>query len=182
MSDAREFDDVVRDKIEDLKQIARAVLRREARALAAPSDVIQSALLSVLDHAALQQIALAEVDEEGHPALWPLLVSYVERHCRKWNKRWQRQVQRMGRKVPLDAGDESRRPIDPAARGPSPEEETEIKDALEALDRKLTPRQRQVAALSAEGMSLEQIAAKLGCSESTVSNEKKAIRTLLAVG
>jgi DNA-directed RNA polymerase specialized sigma24 family protein len=126
----------------------------------------------------VHQIPLMDVDEEGYPALWPLLLKYIERHCNKWNK-YYRAKKRQGKEVALGTHGESQPAVDPAAAGPSPAEEAEFAEAWEVLEQRLAPRQYQVATLAAQGRTLEQIARELGCSETTVSNDKKAIRSVL---
>jgi hypothetical protein len=92
---------------EELKRLARSLLRRKARAFPGESAVAQSALLSLLADASFHQIPLTDVDEEGYPALWPLLLKYIERHCNKWNK-YYRAKKRQGKEVPLAAHGGSR--------------------------------------------------------------------------
>ena len=127
--------------------------------------------------AALQQIPLQEVDEEGLPMLWPMLLKYIERHCEKW-KKYYRAKKRKGAEVGLASPNRAGGVFDVADHRSGDDEET-VGKALAELYGKLTPRQRRVADLSAEGRTLEEIAAEVGCSESLVSLEKKAIRVLL---
>jgi DNA-binding CsgD family transcriptional regulator len=119
----------------------------------------------------VQDIPLHDVDESGYPMVWPLLLKYLERHCEKW-KKYYRAAKRSGAEVPLTCGDP------PDHRTSSGDEET-VGEALAALYQRLTPRQRRVADLSAQGRTLAETAAELGCSESLVSLEKKAIRRML---
>jgi hypothetical protein len=62
---------------DELKNLARSLLRRKARAFPGESAVAQSALLSMLAEVPVHQIPLTDVDEEGYPALWPLLLKYI---------------------------------------------------------------------------------------------------------
>jgi hypothetical protein len=163
---------------EELKGLARSLLRRKARAFPGESAVAHSALLSLLADVTFHQIPLTDVDEEGYPALWPLLLKYIERHCNKWNK-YYRAKKRQGKEVALGTHGESQPAVDPADAGPSPAEEAEFAEAWEVLEQRLAPRQYQVATLAAQGRTLEEIARALGCSETTVSNDKKAIRSVL---
>lgn len=153
---------------DELKQHARRALGYRARLFPGESHVAQSALFSLFADAAAAEVPLGEVDAEGYPMLWPLLLRYIERHGEKW-KKYYRAKKRKATTVPLEVG------IDPA----SPPPETDLTEALEELNRRLTPRQQQVAALSAQGRTLEQIAAELDISESLVSLEKKRIRGAL---
>ncbi|MBY0228149.1 MAG: LuxR C-terminal-related transcriptional regulator [Gemmataceae bacterium] len=154
---------------DELKRHARSALSHRARQFPGDSHVAQSALFSLFADAAVARLPFGEVDAQGYPMLWPLLLRYIERHCEKW-KKYHRAKKRQGTNVPLDAG------IDP----PDPRSADEdIGEALAELHRRLTPRQQQVAALSAEGRTLEEIARELDCSESLVSLEKKKIRAAL---
>jgi hypothetical protein len=193
MADTPALDDVLRSALrgldndvvrvfysyfEELKQLARSLLRRKARAVPGESAVAQSALLSMLADVSVSQMPLADVDEEGYPALWPLLLKYMERHCNKWNK-YYRAKKRQGTEVSLGAPGGSQPALDPAEPRPSPAEEAEFADVWDMLESKLKPRQREVATLAAQGRTLEEIALALKCSETTVSNDKKAIRSVL---
>jgi DNA-binding CsgD family transcriptional regulator len=163
---------------DELKGHVRRYLGRKARKSPGESAVAQSALLSLFCDVTLAQVPLADVDEHGYPALWPLLLKYIERHCNKWNK-YYRARKRKAAEVPLAAADSGGPGIDPPDhRGPADDEEA-VGAALEALHANLTPRQRRVADLTAGGRTLEEIAQELNCSQSLVSMEKKAIRRLL---
>jgi DNA-binding CsgD family transcriptional regulator len=174
---SRVKDDDVRlffDYFEELKLQVGKYLRGKARIFPGDSAVAESALFSLFCNATLAGLSLAEVDEEGYPALWPLLLLYIERHCNKWNK-YYRAKKRQAIEVPLIAD----RAIDPPDYRAPNDDEAAVGAALEALYVRLTPRQRCVADLTVAGKTLEQIAQDLGCSESLVSLEKKAIRRLL---
>jgi DNA-binding CsgD family transcriptional regulator len=163
---------------DELKDRVRRHLRHKARSMPGESAVAQSALFSMICDVTLAQIPLSDVDQDGHPALWRLLLKYIERHCNKWNK-YYRAMKHKVIEVPLAAGDSDGPGIDPPdRRGPAGDEEA-VGAALEALHTMLTPRQRRVADLTAANRTLEEIAGELGCSESLVSMEKKAIRKLL---
>jgi hypothetical protein len=155
---------------DELKGHVRRYLSGKARCCPGESHIAQSALFSLFCDLAVQQVPLADEDEHGYPMLWPLLLKYIERHCEKW-KKYYRARKRRGTEVPLGID----RPDHRAAAG---DEET-VGATLAALYDRLTPRQRQVADLSAQGRTLAEIAAELGCSESLVSLEKKAIRRIL---
>jgi transcriptional regulator len=162
---------------DELKEHVRKHLSGKARQFPGESQVAQSALFSLFCDLALQQIPLSDVDEYGYPMLWPLLLKYIERHCEKW-KKYYRAKKRQGTEVPLSTDSSGVGINPPDHRAPADDEET-IGTALAALHAKLTPRQRRVADLTAQGRTLAEIAAELGCSQSLVSLEKKAIRSLL---
>jgi hypothetical protein len=161
---------------DELKRHVRTYLRGKARLFPGESHVAQSALFSLFCDVAVHQVPLQDVDEHGYPMLWPLLLKYVERHCEKWRK-YYRAKKRRGPEASL-SGDADRLGIDPPDHRAG-NDEAEVGAALEALYARLTPRQRRVADLSAQGRTLTEIAAEIGCSESLVSLEKKAIRVLL---
>jgi DNA-binding CsgD family transcriptional regulator len=176
---ARVDDDDVRlfyAYFEELKKHARSALGHRARVFPGESHVAQSALFSMFADAASVGVPFGDVDEHGYPMLWPLLLRYIERHCEKW-KKYYRAKKRSGTAVPLhgDAG----LAIDPADHRT---DDAGLEEALAELHRRLTPRQQQIAALSAEGRTLEEIAREVGCSESLVSLEKKKIRAALEAG
>lgn len=167
------------DYFDELKRHVRKYLRRKARQFPGDSAVAQSAFFSLLCDVAPQKIPLADVDEYGYPALWPLLLKYIERHCEKWNK-YYRAKKRKGVEVPLGGTDSGGPGIDPPDERDSPGEEESLSAALETLNAKLTERQRRVADLSAAHRTLQEIASELQCSQSLVSQEKKKIRSLLS--
>jgi DNA-binding CsgD family transcriptional regulator len=166
------------DYFDELKEHVRKHLGHKARTLPGESAVTQSALFSLLCDVTLQGIPLSDVDERGYPALWPLLLKYIERHCNKWNKYYRAEKRRRS-EVPLAVGDDAEGAVNPPDHVASPADEAIFHEMLEALDAKLTPRQRRIAELTAGGHTLEQIAADLGYSEALISIEKKAIRKLL---
>jgi hypothetical protein len=163
---------------DELKGQVRKYLGRKAQTMPGESAVAHSALFSLFCNATLARLSLSEVDEYGYPALWPLLLTYVERHCNKWNK-YYRAKKRKGVEVSLSSDDSSGRGIDPPDHRSAADDEEMVGATLESLYGRLTPRQRRVADLTAIGHTLEEIATALDCSESLVSKEKKAIRVLL---
>lgn len=190
MADAPALDDMLRnafsrvededvqlfyDYFEELKRHVRRYLSGKAKLCPGESHVAQSALFSMFCDVSVQRVPLQDVDEHGYPMLWPLLLKYVERHCDKW-KKYYRAKKRQGGEVSLARADVDRPDFDPADHRAPADDEEAVGAALAALYEKLTPRQRQVADLSAQGRTLEEIATALGCSESLVSMEKKTIR------
>jgi DNA-binding CsgD family transcriptional regulator len=177
-------DDDVRlfyDYFEELKRHVRRYLSGKARLFPGESHVAQSALFSMFCDLSVQQVPLQDVDEHGYPMLWPLLLKYIERHCDKW-KKYYRAQKRQGTEVSLAPASAERTGFDPADHRAPADDEEALGAALTELYQKLTPRQRQIADLSAQGRTLEEIATELRCSESLVSLEKKAIRKVLETG
>src|SRR6266704_2877308 len=93
MADTPPFDDVLRqalrrldnddvrlfyEYLEDLKRRAARSLSGKARMMPGASAVAASALLSLLCDLAVLDIPLSDVDDQGRPAVWPLLLKYVE--------------------------------------------------------------------------------------------------------
>jgi DNA-directed RNA polymerase specialized sigma24 family protein len=86
-------------------------------------------------------------------------------------QKYYRAKKRCAAAVPLEG-------IDPGDR----REEAEVGKALVELVEKLTPRQQRVVNLQVKGLTPAEIAADLGCSESLVYMEQKAVRSLLQTG
>jgi RNA polymerase sigma factor (sigma-70 family) len=166
------------DYFEDLKRQARRHLGRMAAAMPGSSAVAQSALLSLFCDLALQQIPLSDVDEHGYPMLWPLVLKYVERHCDKWNKYYLAK-KRKGAEVSLGAGGADGGGLDPADHREAAEDEAKFVAACEALSDRLSAEERTVLEGRLRDETLEQIADRIGRSESTVSNRLSRIRAVL---
>jgi hypothetical protein len=185
MSDTPPFDDTLRDALagldhddvrlfydyfEELKSQVRRYLSGKARTLPGTSAVAQSALLSLFCDLAIQKVPLADVDEHGYPMVWPLLLKYVERHCNKWNA-YYRARKRQGAQTTLAA--------DPADHRAAPGEEPEFVAACEGLYAQLSLEEQSVLEGRLADESLEQIAQRIGRSQSTVANRLKRIRAVL---
>jgi RNA polymerase sigma factor (sigma-70 family) len=193
MADTPPFDDVLRQALqgldnedvrlfyeyfEDLKRRAARSLGSKARVMPGASAVVASALLSLLCDLAVLQIPLNDVDDQGRPALWPLLLNYVERHCDKWNK-WHQAKMRQGIEVSLHAAADAARTIDPEDyRAPVGDEER-FAAALEQLCERLSDEERRVLEARLAGKSLPEIALLIERSENTVSNRLARIREVL---
>jgi len=163
---------------EDLKQQARRCLGHKARTMPGDSALVQSALLSLFCDLALQQIPLSDVDEHGYPMLWPLLLRYVERHCDKWNKYYLAK-KRLGVEVSLGAtGSDEADGFEPADPH-DPTDERAFEAACLALSTRLSEEEQAVLQGRLRDETLEQIATRVGRSESTVSNRLNRIRTVL---
>src|SRR4051812_45387045 len=83
---------------DELKQHVRRHLSGKARMHPGETNIAQSALFSLFSDLSAQQIPLSDVDEDGYPMLWPLLLKYLERHCEKW-KKYYRARKRSGTEV-----------------------------------------------------------------------------------
>jgi DNA-directed RNA polymerase specialized sigma24 family protein len=142
------------------------------------SAVAASALLSFLCDLAVLNIPLNDVDDQGRPALWPLLLKYVERHSDKWNK-WHNTAGRKGFEVSLHGAVDGGHTIDPQDyRAPAGDEEA-FEAALERLCERLSDEERRVLEARLAGKSLAEIALLIERSENTVSNRLAHIREVL---
>jgi hypothetical protein len=155
---------------EELKGQVRKHLGGKARTMPGSSAVAQSALLSLFADLALQKIPLSETDEYGYPMLWPLLLEYVERHCNKW-KAYYRAKKRRRTETSLA--------VEPEDHRAAPGEESEFVASCEALYTLLSAEEQAVLEARLRDETLEQIAARIGRSESTVSNRLARIRAVL---
>jgi hypothetical protein len=162
---------------EDLKRKAARGLKGKAGVMPGASAVAASALLSLLCDLAVLDIPLNDVDDQGRPALWPLLLKYVERHCDKWNK-WHQAKMRQGAELSLHGADGGRT-IDPQDyRAPAGDEEA-FAAALERLCERLSEEERRVLEARLGGKSLAEIALLIERSENTVTNRLTRIREVL---
>jgi DNA-binding CsgD family transcriptional regulator len=193
MADTPPFEDVLRQALrgldneevhlfyeyfEDLKRRAARGLTGKGRVVPGASAVAASALLSLLCDLAVLDIPLSDVDDQGRPAVWPLLLKYVERHCDKWNK-WHQAKMRRGIEVSLHGAADGGRTIDPEDyRAPAGDEER-FAAALERLCERLSDEERRVLEARLAGKSLAEIARLIERSENTVSNRLARIREVL---
>jgi DNA-directed RNA polymerase specialized sigma24 family protein len=159
---------------EELKQHVRCHLGRKARVVPGDSAIVQSALLSMLCDVA-QKIPLGDVDEYGYPALWPLLLRYLERHCNKWNA-WYKAQKRDGHQVSLgQAGGDEATALELADSGSDEVSEARVGAICEELVQQLTEEERVVFDRWCQGHTLAGTAAELNCSESKVSYVRERI-------
>jgi RNA polymerase sigma factor (sigma-70 family) len=142
------------------------------------SAVAASALPSLLCDLAVLKVPLNDVDDRGRPALWPLLLKYVERHCVKWNKRNKAKM-RKGVEEPLHGAAGGGRTIDPEDYRAPGDDEERFAAALERLYERLSDEERQVLEARLAGKSLAEIAVLIERSENTVSNRLASIREVL---
>jgi hypothetical protein len=153
---------------EELKQHVRRYLGRKAKIYSGDWPMAQSALLSLFCDATLDGLSLAAVDEEGYPALWPLLLTNIEQHCNIW-KKYYRAKKRIAVEVSLGAGDSGSSAIDPRDHRALSDKKKAVGSVLKALHGERSARQRRVDDLTAERRTPEQIAKELDYSESLVS-------------
>jgi hypothetical protein len=185
MSDVPSFDNVLRDALagldhddvrifytyfDELKAHVRKYLGSKAKVMPGSSAVAHSALLSLFCDLVIQDLPLSDVDEHGYPMLWPLLLKYVERHCDKWNA-YYRAKKRKATQTSLT--------VEPADQRAAGDDESAFAAACEELSARLSDEERVVLEARLRDETLEQIAERIGRSESTVTNRLNRIRSLL---
>src|SRR5262245_10729699 len=193
MADTPPFDEVLQQALQGLdkedvrlsyescvalKRWAAQALSGKARRFPGASGVAASALLSLLCDLAVLKVPLSDVDDQGRPAVWPLLLQYVERHCDKWNK-WHQAKMRRGAEVSLHGAADAGRTIDPEDYRAPADDEGEFAAALERLCAQLSEEERRVLEARLAGKSLAEIALLIERSENTVSNRLAHIREVL---
>lgn len=165
------------DYFEVLKAKVGSQLANKVKVGVGESAVLQSALLSMFEDIGNLNIPLGECDDTGRPMHWPLLLSYIERHCDKWNKYYQ--TKKRGGKVVSFSGSNDAQGIDPADPKGIFVDEAQVNEACDQLFRHLSAQERTVFEHWVEGKSLAESAEKLDCSEAKVSYVRKRIRDLL---
>jgi DNA-directed RNA polymerase specialized sigma24 family protein len=167
---------------DDLKSQARRSLGRKAKIMPGDSAIVQSALLSMLADLALQQVPLSDVDDEGQPALWPLLLRYIERHCDRWNKYYLAMKRRAGEvslQATVEGPEGASRGIDLPDHRALAGGEPDLAEILGDLWQEFSSEEQQVLERRLRDETLEEIATGIGRAESTVSNRLQRIRSLL---
>jgi hypothetical protein len=193
MADTPPFDDVLQQALRgldnedvrlfyeyfgELRELAARSLRGKARVMPGASAAAASALMSLLCDLAVLQIPLDDVDDQGRPALWPLLLKYVERHCDKWNK-WHQAKMRQGVEVSLHGAGDGGLTIDPGDYRAPADDEERFAAALEALCSRLSEEERRVLEGRLAGKTLAEIALLIERSENTVSYRLARIREVI---
>ena len=158
---------------EALKSKVKAKATARVKSALGESAIVQSAIFSMFEDVRELGIPMDDRDELGRPMLWPLLLRYLERHCDKWNKYYNR---RKEQSLGTIGGD---RDFDPADSGADAFDEGQIERVCETLTGKLTAEEREIFQLWVAGQSLEQTSQALSCSEAKVSYLRKRIRDLL---
>jgi hypothetical protein len=90
---------------DQLRSRVRSKLIAKARASVGESAVLHSALLSMFVDVSSLKIPLNELDSDGRPMLWPLLLKYIERHCNKWNSYYR--AKKIKQEFPIGPGTDS---------------------------------------------------------------------------
>jgi RNA polymerase sigma-70 factor (ECF subfamily) len=149
--------------------LARSRLDARVRQKVDPEDVMQSALKSFFVRHADGQLDLEDWD-----GLWSMLVVITLRKC-AWQGRYFRRDRRdVQREVGSDAA--ARTLVESLRREPTPEEAALLTETVERLMRDLDGRDRDILALSLQGMTAPEVSAELGYAERTVRRVREYIR------
>lgn len=182
MAQRREEGEAVRVLYHYFERLKRAVGRQlagKAKAKVDVSGVVQSALFSLVQDARFAGVPLSDVDADGQPMLWPLLLRYLERHCDKWNKFWTAK-KRAGGEVPVGpASDDGPAGADPADPRDTDWDDDRLEAACQALEQSLTTEEAGVFQDMVAQKTLDESARRAGCSQAKVSYLRKRIRDLL---
>lgn len=158
---------------DQLRNRVRSKLIVKARTAVGESAILHSALLSMFVDVKTLRIPLTELDSDGRPMLWPLLLKYIERHCNKWNSYYR--ATKVKQEFPIGPGTDSVAGYDPAAREAGIDEE-EVLDICERLNANLAEDERAAFEDWVQGKTIEESAKRIGCSESKISYLRKRVR------
>lgn len=158
---------------ERLKGFARRQLQGKARDKVGASDIVQSALFSMVRDIEAANVPLLDLDQEGQPLLMPLLFRYLDRHCDKWNKHFQT-LKRGGAEVPLG----NSQIAEPATSDDL--FDRQLLEQIETFSRDLTEQEQRVFACWMDQQTLSETSRITGLSETRISALRKLIRERLA--
>lgn len=158
---------------DQLRSRVRSKLIVKARTAVGESAILHSALLSMFADVRALRIPLTDVDGDGRPMLWPLLLKYIERHCNKWNSYYR--AAKVKQEFPIGPSSDSSFGYDPAARDAGLDEE-EILGLCEQLNSKMTKDEQAVFEDWIQGKTIEESAKRIDCSESKISYLRKRVR------
>ncbi len=159
-----------------LERLARSRLAPPVRRRVGPDDVVQSAVRTFLRRAGGDRPFQLDDTE----ALWNLLCAITLTKVRekvRFHRRQRRGLDREEDFDPAASGAAAAGPVDP---GPAPEAAVEFADQLDHLLAGLDPEEQDVLRLKLDGLTNEQAADALGCSERTVRRLVKRLQTRLA--
>ena len=158
---------------DQLRSRVRSKLISKARTAVGESAILHSALLSMFADVRALRIPLTDVDADGRPMLWPLLLKYIERHCNKWNSYYR--AAKVKQEFPIGPSTDSSMGYDPAAKEAGLDEE-EILRICEQLNAQLTQEEQAVFEDWVQGKTIEESAQHIDCSESKISYLRKRVR------
>jgi RNA polymerase sigma-70 factor (ECF subfamily) len=153
--------------------LARQALHNRLKGKVDADDVVQSVFRTFFRHAANH-----EFDLQDESALWALLAEVALRKCGRWSRHFAAR-KRGGelKAVALEACTSGEEPADP--REPSPADAVVLLDLVEQLLRGLGEGERLVCEMRLQGFPVADIAARAGCTETTVFRKLDLIRKRL---
>jgi RNA polymerase sigma-70 factor (ECF subfamily) len=168
--------DLVERYTERLIDLARRKLPDRVRRRVDPEDIVQSVYRSFFRR--LNDGAFAF--DESHD-IWRVLAAITfHKTCRavRFHQQERRDVRRET-PVPFD-NDSIQGTTQPAEPAPGPEDIATLFDSLDQLLRRLPEHQREIVVLRLEGCSIDEIAAKVDRSQSTVLRALARVRDMAA--
>jgi RNA polymerase sigma-70 factor, ECF subfamily len=159
-----------------LHRLADKHLNRGVRRRVGPEDVAQSAMRTFLRRAQEGQFQLSNGD-----GLWGLLCAITLNKVRNVSRYHMRRKRGLDQEQSLSPGSSEGgiSSFGPAASGPSPAEEAEFADQFQALLAGLDEEARNVLDLKLQGLTHEEVAQRLKCSERTVRRIVKKVQAHL---
>lgn len=155
--------------------LARGRLDRLVRPKLDPEDVLQSVF-----HSFFARHADGQFELDGWDSLWGMLVVLTVRKCGRrvgYYRAARRDVEREVADPPAPAaGDADWEAI---AREPTPAEAALLTETVERLMQRLEGRERQILALSLQGLTTAEISAQVGRTERTVQRVLERVRKWL---
>jgi RNA polymerase sigma-70 factor (ECF subfamily) len=140
-----------------------------------PEDVVQSVFRTVFN-----RLAKGQFDIAGWDSLWGLLTRITVRKCHKWTDYYHAAARDLDREMARQVkSSDSSGSWDFLDREPSPSEVAVFSETLEKVLEGLDERERQIVALSLEGIPVLKITAQLSCTQSKVYRVLKLIRSRL---
>jgi RNA polymerase sigma-70 factor (ECF subfamily) len=154
--------------------LARTRLNHRLKQKVDPEDIVQSVFKSFF----VRQ-AVGEYDLRSADSLWGLLALITIRKCSRKAVHYFAARRDAGRDVGQPASDEASRLWEALSQEPTPEQAALLSDTVERLMQALDPREREILALSLQGVSSEEIASQVQRSERTVRRVMEFVRTVI---
>jgi RNA polymerase sigma-70 factor (ECF subfamily) len=155
--------------------LARSKLERALQPKVDPEDILQSVFRSFFGRHAAGQFDVSSWD-----SLWSLLTVITIRKCANKGQHFRRGRRNVQREVTAQpTADESLAALEGLSREPTPDEAAELTDTVEQVMRRLDEREREILALSLQGMNVRDISGQIGYAERTVRRSLEHIKKLL---
>jgi RNA polymerase sigma-70 factor (ECF subfamily) len=155
--------------------LARSRLDGYLRRKVDPEDILQSVCKSFFARHAQGQYELGNWD-----SLWTLLTVLTVRKCAN-SAQYHRRARRDARKEEARQGaaDEAATGWEAVDREPTPEEAAMLSETVERLMRQLDERDREILALSLQGLAPEEISTQVGYAQRTIRRVLAHVRERL---